>query len=66
MSRKKPVEKVVPMEKPTKAIKITLHQEDKELDDLVLKVHHETMEEEAKEEPTEILQRQPRKHVTKQ
>ena len=35
LSRKKPVEKVVPVEKPAKAIKIMLRRHDKEPDDLV-------------------------------
>ena len=56
----------MPVEKPAKAIKIMLRRHDKEPDDLVWRVHHETTEEEAEEEPAKTLQRRPRKRDTEQ
>ena len=62
----KETETVVPMEKQAKAFRIKLRRQEKEMDDLVWRVHQENMREEAKEEPAETLQHRPRKHDTKQ
>ena len=55
MGQKKLVEKVVLVEKSAKTIKIKLRRQDKDTNDLVRRVHQETTEEEAEEEPTETL-----------
>ena len=48
-------------EKMAKPIKIKLHQHDKDEEELVYRVNQETVEEKFEEEPTETLQRRPRK-----
>ena len=66
MSRKQPTETVGPVEKSAKVFRINLHRQEKEADDLVWRAHQENTEEEADKEPTETLQRRPRKRDTEQ
>ena len=50
------METVGPVEKSAKVFTIKLRRQEKEADDLVRRVHQETVEEDAMEEPIETLQ----------
>ena len=51
---------------PKKTINIKLRRQDWEQEDLIRRIHQETTEEEAEEEPNETLQRRPRKRDSDQ
>ena len=51
---------------PAKLIKIKLCRQDREQEDLVRRIHQETTEEEAEEEPTKTLEHRPKKRDREQ